>query len=210
MYAAHSVSSSKLQLFGSRSTEIVLLLRTVNMLLVPIVASLFLLNDCGKWWTTYWTPCHDPATFDVDLELRTVSGSKVVKLLRSGAVCSPPRVGDIDWGKCSRSLFFSWTYVVMNKFVLMIAMPFALVLLKLAKQRLRRKFSQEKEEAPESIEVAAEYASIITSFESVLTFSTIAPLILPVVLLAIDANVLCYHIMLRRLGWKLTSVQGFG
>eukprot|EP01083_Nonionella_stella_P084640 234356_1 len=204
------------QFIKRKSVQIVLFLRTVNILIVPVIASLFLLNDCGKWWTLYWIPCSDNNKHDVFDIPFTIPGlldglETQLQLSSSKDVCSPQPISSINWSKCIRSFFYRWTYVVMKKFMIMIVMPVCIIIFKIVKQTVMRKYNawmgKAYKNTYQKMEIDSQYSMIITSFESVIAFSIISPLIIPIVLVAVSSNIFWHIIMINKLKWKLTTYK---
>eukprot|EP01084_Bolivina_argentea_P253302 425434_1 len=199
--------------------DIIFLLRTSNTLIIPIIVSILLLNDCGRWWTQYWTPCDDenmnnnfnlmlPVFINVPIAFSGVTVN--LQLLSPEDVCSTADIAEINWSKCIRSFFYNWTSVIIIKFIIMIFMPYINIIKKIIQAKIRKLYYEYKgricKEEPR-IKIDSEFAMIISSFESVITFSIISPLIIPITLVAIDSYMFSYNYMLNKLDWKLTSYK---
>ena len=237
-------------LTGLKRIRLVMLLRTINTIILPIFASLFLLNDCGRWWTQYWTPCDDEHKYDVFNVDYSIPGKLLfflcflpsifcfcmnftnqnykktslitgvfdgggtditLNLLSPNDICDPEGLYTINWSKCIRSFFYNWTFVVVTKFMYCIGIPFLLIFVKLGRHKLYRKYNEVYNKRDDStlaiIKINSEYSMVVTAFESVLAFAIICPLILPVVMMGIDMNILCYNIMLHKMKWQLTTYK---
>lgn len=97
-------------------TEIIMFLRTINIIVLPTLFSFLYLNDCGKKWTGYWNKCvYEKGVFDQYETIDAGDTSITVQISSSSDICDPTSFNDIDYNKCIRSFFFKWSIVVMEK-----------------------------------------------------------------------------------------------
>eukprot|EP01084_Bolivina_argentea_P135679 239049_1 len=193
--------------------QVLLLLRTLNTLIIPIITSIIVLNDCGRYWTAYWTPCNSNTESNFDLSIHIKESDAIipvlnVQLLEENDVCSRSNALSIDWNKCIRSFFYRWTYVIMTKFIILIFMPVFVIVWKLFKNKLTNWYYERRKQLDKcksnTINVDMEYMMLISNFESVLAFSIITPLILPITFIAVESNIYFYEYMINKLKWRLT------
>lgn len=83
--------------------------------------------------------------------------------------------------------------------------PIGIILYKLLKKGIRKCCRCEKKTR---MNIDMEYAMIITKLESVIAFSCVLPLLVPVSLIAIQSNKFFYKKMIFGLEWELTSYKG--
>eukprot|EP01084_Bolivina_argentea_P274248 467390_1 len=128
-------------------SKVIVLSRTFTTIIIPLVASIIFLNDCGSVWTKMWKPCltNNSSPFDINLSIQPPQyyGDDVVinfdyiylNILDKDQICLSRTLFEINWNRCFHSFLSSWTQVLITKMIIMIFMPIFIVGFKL----LRRK-----------------------------------------------------------------------
>ena len=107
---------------------VILFLRTISSIIIPLIASLFLLQNCGNYWSIFWNDCNsERSKFDITQHLDTLGS---VTLLSASDVCDAQTMNSIGWNKCLRTFCSQWSYVMIKKLCIMTFMPFVIVILK--------------------------------------------------------------------------------
>eukprot|EP01084_Bolivina_argentea_P151415 264273_1 len=202
-----SISSGEIHHY--HRSKIILLLRTMNIILIPMISAIFLLNDCGNYWTKLWNPCRvNGNDFNIDTTYATNQiDSFEAHVLTQNDVCNPKGINEIQFDKCIRSFFYQWSYVVMVKVIIMIFMPMFVILSRWIRRRTLGKCI--KKWSINKTAIDSEYCMIVTNLETVIIFSFICPLIVPVTFIAIQSNKYFYNIMINKLEWPLKSYSDY-
>eukprot|EP01083_Nonionella_stella_P016154 45170_1 len=188
--------------------EWALVLRLINTILIPLIASVFLLNDCGKYWIHLWDYCNDndlKSEFDfyttIDYDACTQSCDTHVQLLSSSDVCYNPSVRAMDTNKCVRGFFYHWTFAIMMKLIFSIFASF----IGLGWRLMRLKFAIFGKK--NKLYVEGYYTSMITSLTTSVCFVSIAPLILPLNIIQIVLRTYLYRVQIDKFGLKLSTIN---
>eukprot|EP01084_Bolivina_argentea_P101658 182229_1 len=119
--------------------------RTLTTMIVPVIVSVFLLNECGNYWTKLWRPCaDDKQSFNIEYLLfpssiwvnytsapNTTTQDYVgfertkLQILSDASVCS---ANNIKWNKCIRLFLYYWCNLLMIKMIIMICMPIFIIM----------------------------------------------------------------------------------
>ena len=191
-----------LRLFGcsveKNANKCILVIRTITTIIIPVIFSFILLNDCGSGWTYLWNPCKDPTTFDVVVPLETQYGydwfgvtisnpiSLDLSVLQHDDVCALSSFGDLEWNKCIRSFLSEWCSVLMWKMVIMMFMPIGIILKKtLWDRKIRGK--------DRKIVIDSEYTMITTKLEVIFVFGIFSPLLYPLVICSLNSFISFYY-----------------
>ena len=205
---------------GSRRIQLVMILRTINTLILPIIAALFLLNDCGRWWTKYWIPCYDENKYDIFSIDYPIDGVYVfgngrtdmmINLFSPNDICDTKSILEINWSKCIRAFFYHWTFVIVMKFMISIIIPLVVMILKIWRHKLIRYYNEVWLKRDDTtlpvIKINSQYSMLMTAFEAILAFGIVCPLIIPVIMVGIDLNIRCYNLMIKQMKWQLTTYE---
>eukprot|EP01084_Bolivina_argentea_P134920 237834_1 len=195
-------------------TMIIFCLRTMTGIIIPIVASIILLNDCANGWTYFWTEClYNKSKFSIDyvVDEHTYTVNPSIQLSDASEMCG---MQPIKWNKCLRQFFYSWTNVIVLKLLLTVIMPFIVTgcirlrklclskmyhccgnCMKSLDTKLNGKISRYIDNPVLKIDL--EYAMICTKIEIMIIFSFITPLIIPITLLSIYVNLTVYRYLVK-------------
>ena len=123
---------------------IILLLRSVSMIVVPIISSVFLIQNCGNYWVKFWNQCDSTKRDQFNVHYSYVSSIAAditeefkVKLLDSSQICNPTSLNNVQWDKCIRSFSSQWSLIITQKLCAMILLPFVVLASKYMKFKLR-------------------------------------------------------------------------
>eukprot|EP01084_Bolivina_argentea_P191269 328561_1 len=219
-YIIHSVPKLK----GSNTyTFMIVLLRSFNLIIVPILSSIFLLNDCGKYWTLFWQKCLNHS-FDINIEIdfqisNAFMTTPVIPftfdILTNNAVCKPNSIYSINWNRCLRSFYSNWSQVIMLKIIISIFLPICTILYQILK-RIAYKYlyltcnKSTIFKLKDTITIDREYGMIITNLEQTILFALISPFIIPISILSLESRKLFYYIMKTKLKWKIIGYDERG
>eukprot|EP01084_Bolivina_argentea_P259669 438219_1 len=149
--------------------QMVMISRTITTIIIPLISSFVLLNNCGNSWKYLWNPClNNVESFEISHPLvpsstpfnytfcsngiynkwchgtNTFGFSPMeLKILTHEQVCSP--FSDVNWNKCLRSFLFKWCNVLMLKMIIMFFMPVFIMISKIIKTKCKNRLkNQEK------------------------------------------------------------------
>eukprot|EP01084_Bolivina_argentea_P306059 528799_1 len=193
-------SNSLSRNFVKQSRSIIVFsLRTLTAIIIPIIASIILLNDCGNGWTYFWSECvYKKDKFEIDyvIGIYNYATNPFLRLADASTICG---MQPIIWSKCIRQFFRSWTNVIVLKLLLMVIMPFIVTTYKLVRKLCLSKIYSDRcykrSNYIESyrIKMDVEYMMICSKIEVMLIFSFMTPFIIPITLLSIYVNLTVYH-----------------
>eukprot|EP01083_Nonionella_stella_P008010 23053_1 len=179
-------------------SEFELGLRINNSIIVPLISSIILLNDCGKYWIHLWDYCNNEelrqefdfwATVGYDACEEQECDTNIM-LLSAHEVCSKP---SIDVNKCIRSFFYHWTFAIMMKLIFtMIASIFGLLWKSITRRCCKR------------IYIEGHYTTIITNLLISIIFLFISPLILLLNLMQISLRTYLYRVYVFKFKMQLS------
>eukprot|EP01084_Bolivina_argentea_P188676 324727_1 len=214
----HLVSSygRYINFFACYRNEIIMILRSIKVVILPIVASFVLLNSCGKGWSKFWEPCSqvnmEDSVFNISPEidcneLRSLKSygnvaTVTFHLLSSNDVCKQHGIGDIQWNDCLRQFFYKWTIIIMLKCSIIIFVPIMIALWKTFKDKMQKMFSGV---IVQPTLIDAQYCMVSTKLEAVVVFAPIQPLIIPIMCMAVQSNKFWYRRMVTVYDWQLTE-----
>ena len=183
--------------------EFVLFLRMLNIVILPLFASIFLLNDCGKYWSNFWNHCIDQekkSKFDVFVDVgRVYFYHQRVQVLSSESICPPPTVLGMNPNRCIRSFLYHWSFVVMMKLIFSIFGSIFGVILRL----IRKQCYPAKNE----LYIEGYYTSMVTNLIVSIMFLFANPLILPLNIMQISTRKFAYKICMKNFGMKLSTIN---
>ena len=124
---------------------IILLLRSVSMIIVPMISSVFLIQNCGNYWVKFWHECNSNRRNQFDVAFSylfspdaNIAETLEMTLLDSSKICNPTQLSDIQWDKCIRTFSSQWSLVVTKKMAVMILLPFFVIVKKFLTLKLMR------------------------------------------------------------------------
>eukprot|EP01084_Bolivina_argentea_P156323 272433_1 len=134
--------------------HVILFLRTLIILIIPFLSSMFFINDCGNSWSYFWNNCslkNKKKYFDIDVTIM----SKAVfinnntfyppypftfnNLLTPNEVCKAQIPSAEDISKCFVSFYYLWTNVLFESLFIMLFMPLLITFGKLTKNYINYK-----------------------------------------------------------------------
>ena len=209
---------------------IILLLRSVSMILVPIISSVVLIPNCGNYWVIFWDYCkHGHIRSDVTFSNPFLSAEDVTNKLTVTVlnICDPS-LKNIEWDKCIRTFSLGWSWIVTQKLSFMVLLPFVVIakkfitfeLMKCIKNlcsrinicncrrnsRLTNQNShndQDDTRTDVGLKIDLEYANLLTMLESMIIWCPISPLIAPLTMLSIYSNYLVYRHAIHKYHWSV-------
>ena len=204
---------------------IILFLRSVSMIIVPIISSIFLMQNCGNYWVKFWNVCnlikHDQfnATFSYLFSSSTDATEALKEILvDSSEICNPTSLNDIQWDKCIRTFSSQWSLIVTKKLSIMVLLPFLVIAKKFVSfklqkcvenfwcnstKKLRSKNQNNNNESFVGLKIDLEYANLLTMLETMIVWCPISPLIAPLTLLSIYSNYFAYHHAIDSYHWSV-------
>ena len=113
-------------------------MRSLSTIIIPLIVSIILLNDCGRGWTYLWKQCHgDQNREQLHNVVPMTVKSKVdplnpfsdrhdfcnfqIEISNYETICG---FQSITSNKCIRQFLYSWSYVITEKLLIMVFMPF--------------------------------------------------------------------------------------
>eukprot|EP01083_Nonionella_stella_P030809 84395_1 len=179
---------------------IILFLRSMSTIIIPTITSMFLLNDCGKYWTYFWVECYpsNQSQFDANI-------GKQYVYLTAHSVCDPIPFQDVKWDKCIRSFSTKWSFVIIQKLFYMILMPVLMIGFKPLQHKLYAKYQMFKNHRvkQENICFDMEYTMILTKCESMIIFGVISPFIIPLTICSVNSNYFIYRNRIEKKNWRI-------
>ena len=183
---------------------IILFLRTLSALIIPLISSIFLLQNCGNNWVFYWKECDETQKGQFDIIYYSDDYGEYGTLLTSSSVCDSVSILNIDWNKCIRSFTSNWSIIITQKLCIMIVMPFLLIIYKKIENKiisLSTYLSSIYD--TKRIHIDLEYSMILTKCESMIIWGAISPFIIPLTLMSITTNHYYYNKMINKKNWKI-------
>eukprot|EP01084_Bolivina_argentea_P054744 100385_1 len=128
--------------------KMIMILRTISTIIIPLIFSFLLLNNCGNGWTKVWKPClkHQSnvgssvfnITYILQSDLLNVYNIPPTKLqvLTKSDVCSSLSFNVINWNKCIRTFLFKWSNILIIKFMITFFIPICIIITKTIKNKL--------------------------------------------------------------------------
>ena len=112
---------------------LVMFLRSLQSIIIPFGISLFMLQDCGRYWTQLWNQClSDKNSFDktivAEVVTHLISTSFSVNVLRHDQVCSVRSIWDVNINKCFRQFLGNGVgNIILPKILILIINPFIIL-----------------------------------------------------------------------------------
>ena len=205
---------------------LLMFLRSFQTIIVPFFASLLFLQDCGRYWTQFWSKCtDDPTSFNEYIvalanliDVQYYDGSTIMS---HESICKAAKIADINFNKCFRQFFGYWIEdVILPKLVLLILNPtfFYFIHKYNVKNRLKKYCcccsckwlkctccNVNKNDMVNDININSQYAMIGTSMELFIMFSIISPFAIFLILFALMITYCFYSKMLNQLRCKLVN-----
>eukprot|EP01084_Bolivina_argentea_P044024 81054_1 len=137
--------------------------RILTTIIIPIILSFLLLNNCGNGWTKLWNPClNDPYSFDMYgyltpsniiinstyIYAREYAFADIgLEVSYHSEICSSLTFNNISWNKCIRTFLFKWCNVLIIKMIVMFFIPIWIIIYKSIKIKIFSitKYKKEKE-----------------------------------------------------------------
>eukprot|EP01084_Bolivina_argentea_P098644 177276_1 len=198
-------------------TKFIMVTRTLTTIIIPVILSVILLNECGGAWAKLWRPCvKERKKFNIQYELQ-VSKSTIYTLwapnqplslaihflpipldvLSSSAVCSVTTFQRIRWNKCIRLFLYHWCNLLMVKMIIMFFMPLCILLWKTLQSKVCN------DEKRKTIKIDSEYSMVVTKLEIIFSFGIFCPLLFPIVIISLNSFIYFYHTAINRLQWQI-------
>eukprot|EP01084_Bolivina_argentea_P156321 272426_1 len=197
--------------------HVILFLRTLIILIIPFLSSMFFINDCGNSWSYFWNNCspkNKEKYFDIDLTIM----SKAIHLnnnafypprpftfnhlLTPDEVCKAQVPSPQDISKCFVSFYYLWTNVLFESLFIMLFMPLLITFGKLMKNYIGYKCCKRRKNINLSID--SEYITIISSLEIYIVFSVFSPLMVPLIVCILRFNHYFYSLLIYKYKWKIS------
>ena len=200
-------------------SQLMLSFRSMITIIIPLMASVIFLNDCGNYWTKLWKPClNENDSFDYSFST-SIYPSIHVTLSTHTSICYVKDFGHLltkqQLNKCLRSYFDHWVPVITAKLLLFIINPFILYFGK--KHQIDDKFKMIankcccgcckclRPKKQKSIMIETEYAVISTKLDICIMFALVAPHIIPLTAFALYTNWIVYSWLATKLNWKFVN-----
>ena len=210
---------------------LIMFLRTILTIIIPFITSIFILNDCGRYWATFWNQCNDENSFDYDIavsvEIDSANLVQHINALEHSDVCNINTINNINITQCLRQFFDYWIVIVTGNLVLVAINPFIILIVKkydldivmknvLHYIRIRfckccacKKNKNEdvgmSHERGRVIEIDSEYSSLQTKLELWIVFSVISPYLVIIISLSLMTNYIGYYIMINQMGFRVIN-----
>eukprot|EP01083_Nonionella_stella_P003979 11450_1 len=198
--------------------RIIFHLRSFTAVTLPCILSFWLLHDCGRGWTTFWSKCgmeHSELNIKTTIALQIERSNGItgdnrthaiaINLLKSDDICSAFAFGNINWNKCLRQFSATWITILIQKVIIMHFMPIVVVGFKLLRWRVGKRLTMMKEKVV--IEIDKEYAMILSKLEIMILYSWIFPLLIPLTITSISFNICFYEFIISERGKSLCGVE---
>eukprot|EP01083_Nonionella_stella_P204751 746200_1 len=209
---------------------IIFVLRTWSAIILPFIFSIILLNDCGGGWTKLWDKCYGEARNDLSMSFgmiisNSLGGENIAKI--DIMISNADNICGFNWksmnlNRCLRQFFYVWTSVIIQKVLIMIFMPFLVVIYKRMKHELLPKifdrycaccvkpkygsrFRLSLNDPAISVDI--EYAMIATKIETMILFSFITPIVVPITVMSIFSNAYVYNYLIKKKKWQVSPYQ---
>eukprot|EP01083_Nonionella_stella_P003977 11446_1 len=196
--------------------RIIFLLRSLTAVTLPFILSLWLLHDCGRGWTRFWSKCwieHSELNIKTNIPLEIPGNNGVsaysfadfisINLLKSDDICGTFSVWKINWNKCLRQFSSTWIIILIQKVIIMHFMPIFVIGFKLLRWRIRKALKM----ATAIIIIDKEYAMILSKLEIMIVYAWIFPLLIPLTITSITFNILFYEFIISEKGKELCGVE---
>ena len=196
-----------------RRTWLILGLRTFNSIILPVISSFVFLDDCLAGWRRLWSDC-GPKNNNLNVglnlydEIYSYDDKRILHVPININIIDKKDVCDFkmnNWDQCIRSFMYNWSDVITWKLIWTIFIPFLVVLEKKIKQYIVKKCNCLKRFIDTKIKIESEYCMLISKIEIIIAYSFQTPLILPIGIISIYLNKLCYGFILNKLKWELKS-----
>eukprot|EP01083_Nonionella_stella_P047790 127928_1 len=190
----------------TRRGKVVLILRSVCGIVIPMISSFILLNNCGRYWVKFWNPCIEKELAE---ELFTSKADTSIyggnnDLLHADSVCKPlTSAGDFNLAKCLRQYFNKWIIILIEKLFVCLILPMPIIGVKWLKFKWRKWTNPQYTFIYPRVD--SEYFMVLTKVEIMIIWSLIAPAIVPITLVAIQANRFFYGAVIKNCQWKLAN-----
>lgn len=191
---------------------LILLLRSLLIMIFPLIVSAIILPQCGNYWTLFWNPCvNDPQSLEIDL----IAGSSATVfndgvLSTSKEICHLRKMSFLfnnskQANICLRSFFDFWGLIVVAKLCLFVINPFVIYFIKRIEKHFNCVFLTSTKKG---ISIDSQFISITTKLEFFIVFSMISPYIVPIMALALYTNLYIYSRMIEIDRFKMKNFAG--
>ena len=96
--------------------EVIIILHYVNCVIIPFIAAIIFLQDCGRNWTLFWNQCIDDllrSKYDISTHIIDYSPYFMeFELMSSNDICETVSLMNITWNECIRSFLYNWSFVM--------------------------------------------------------------------------------------------------
>eukprot|EP01084_Bolivina_argentea_P110335 197045_1 len=180
--------------------KFIMFLRTVTLIIVPLLSSIFMLNECGNGWTMFWDSCQQSRNnmFNIETTVTTKffrfgnnydrvfgeTSQKFSNLLTTSDVCGL-QSSEIHVSKCLREIFDLWINILIKTTIIMLFNPIFIVFYKILQNKIVHKVGE--------IKVDSQYILCATKLEICLIFGFICPILLPLTICALKWNEMFYR-----------------
>ena len=134
------------------TNNIIMILRTIIIIIVPLIISIIFISQCGNLWSIYWDNCQNDNKniFNINATIWTktvtlqttfattfVPPNKVQlnNLLKSNEVCGFSH--NINISKCLRTFYDLWIDILFKSILIMLFTPFLVILYKQLKLQIK-------------------------------------------------------------------------
>eukprot|EP01084_Bolivina_argentea_P264069 447186_1 len=179
-------------------SKCIIVIRTFSSIIIPFLASMFLLSDCMNYWTKAWKICLDePGIFSVRMQ-SVAQAVNTTQLLSPQEICDPVNnFHAINWQKCLRQFYGKWSIIMIEKLIIMCVMPIFVIIFKSSRSWFLGTICKWKKFQNKVITIDMEMAMILTKIEIMISYCLISPLIVPIGLISLRSNLYFYNLMVQ-------------
>eukprot|EP01084_Bolivina_argentea_P089054 160765_1 len=196
----------------SHRTAIIMVIRTVNTIIFPLISSIILLPQCMNGWTAFWKLCKTDNSLNIYNEVLPrlyisdilyLYPPLTVQSMKHSNICQLRTFNNKNFRmeKCIRQYFFEWSNVMVNKLILYIFLPFVSLFGKILKKWFYSKVLKKNKRI--SVDVDSQFSMVTTLLEILVIYSIIVPSIAALTLFILLSNMIYYNIVNRRLEYKI-------
>ena len=172
-------------------------IRSLNLVYIPVILLFIFHNDCGRYSTYYWNKCND-IKYKEEFEYFIIPQDNIELSIKS-SICSYGFFNNnykIDYGKCFRSILEEWgTIIIFSTFGYVLCM-FFFWLYSICRYKIKLKEQYEKKLRQNGSILNVEYASIYNHVQIVVLFGCLLPFVIPMIAFVLLINKWVYSSLL--------------
>ena len=189
-----------------KTTIISGVIRSLNLVWIPMILLFFLHNDCGRYSNYYWSKCNDN---QYENEFEFYIGMELISIKNS--ICSYgffDNTYTADYGKCFRSILEEWgSIIIFSSFGYIICMiGFWLYSVWRYNNKLKKQYESGIRKLGSIINV--EYAEIWNHVQIVVIFGCSLPFVIPMIAFVLLINKWVYSSLLSY-NFRLSDVNPY-